>query len=85
MSYNRMTVCDIESVDAKLAEAKLCLAPLVKQLEQIDAHFRANHYTAADAQAWAATMGAMDNVTELRALILRAQKLLLEQHPERAE
>jgi len=85
MSYNRMTVCDIESVDGKLAEAKLCLAPLVKQLEQIDAHFRAHHYTAADAQAWAAVMGAMDNTSALQALIERAQTLLLEHHPERRE
>jgi len=77
---------DLEDITAILAKAHdVCLDPLIVQLEQDEAYFRRYALTEAAAIAWGAARQALQNARDAKALILRAQKLLLEQHPERAE
>ena len=71
MPYSRVTVCDIENVDGKLAKALECIAPLVTYLEQ-------TARTAAERQQ-------LRNARDAKELVLIAQKLLVENHPERRE
>ena len=74
MARNRIikiTVCDIEHIDGALAEAKLCIEPLITYLKQ---HAR----TAADAQA-------VRNAMDTHQAVLEAQRRLLRNHPQRRE
>jgi hypothetical protein len=71
MSFRRVVVCDLEAVDGKLAKALECIKPLITYLEQ-------TARTAAETQQ-------LQNARDARELILKAQRKLVEHHPERRE